>query len=229
MHRRAVEEKIRQALALRILRKGNSKGATSMLILQRSWSGGTFVLIVLAYGLLPRGLVPAVRADVVSGPPEGEPTPGLSVVAVSGLIEDKQVDYVAERKGKPTVYVFVPSVEGRLPVGGRPVARFLRELDRAIGEFGQEAYSVAVWLTDAPETTKEYLPVVQKVLQLQRTGLAYYADGANGPLEWGLNADANATVVIVHQNKTAAAFGLEALSETDVRRVMEGLKKAVKP
>jgi len=196
---------------------------------RRCWPDRTSLLIVFACGLLAVRPVPPVRADVVSGPAAGEPTPSLNVVAVAGLIEDKEVDYVAERKGKPTVYVLVPSVEGRLPVGGRPVARFLRELDRAIGEFGQEAYSVAVWLTDAPETTKEYLPVVQKVLQLQRTGLAYYADGANGPLEWGLNADANATVVIVHQNKTAAAFGLEAVSETDVRRVMEGLKKAVKP
>ena len=52
-------------------------------------------------------LVPAARADVESGQKAGEKVPALKAFGVVGSVENKEVDFAAERKDAPTIYVFV--------------------------------------------------------------------------------------------------------------------------
>jgi len=52
-------------------------------------------------------LVPAARADVESGPKAGEKVPALKAFGVVGPVENKEADFAADRKGDPTVYLFV--------------------------------------------------------------------------------------------------------------------------
>ena len=92
--------------------------------------------------------------------------PALSVYDVTGTNKEKTVDYAAERKDKPTVYVFIQADKW-----SRPVARFLKGLDGAVKKDSEDAYVVAVWLTDDAAATKDYLPKAQQSVRFENTAL----------------------------------------------------------
>jgi hypothetical protein len=164
---------------------------------------------------------PATAQDVTSGPDRGAKLPALKVFDATGPHKGKDADYVAERKDKPTVYVFIQADKW-----DRPMARFLKKLDEAVQKDGEDAYVVAVWLTDSPDKTKEYLPLAQQSLQLQASALTCFTGERSGPKDWNINADAHLTAVAANKAKTAATFGYRSINETDVPAVQEGLKKA---
>jgi hypothetical protein len=166
------------------------------------------------------GMALPLWADVASGPPVGGKVAPLKVFDVTGKHKDKEVDYAAERKDQPTVYVFIHE-------WNRPVARFLRTLDEAIKQDFDKAYQVAVWLSEQPEQTKEYLPKAQQSLKLESTALTVFQGEKRGPDGWGINDMAHVTVVVVVKNKVAATFGLVSVNETDARPVRMALKKAI--
>lgn len=164
--------------------------------------------------------IAATFADVTSGPKVGDKIEPLKVFAATGEFKDKEVDYSAARKDKPTVYVFINE-------WNRPVARFLKELDTSCKKDSEEVYLVAVWLTDDADKTKEYLPRAQASLKLENTALTLFAD-KNGPNGWGINSTAHVTVVVASKAKTADSFAFVSINETDVPRVLEAIKKAAK-
>ncbi len=170
----------------------------------------------------------AIGLDVESGPKAGEKVPALKVYGVVGAVEGQEVDFVAKRDGQPTIYVFVAAEETGIPRAGRPVGRFLKTLDAAIGTVDNAAI-VAVWLGDnAFERHKDYLPRIQQSLQFGKTHLAAYRGPAAGPDGWGINSDAAVTAVVTHQGKVVRSFAFVSVNETDVRTVMTALKEAVK-
>jgi hypothetical protein len=166
----------------------------------------------------------SVRAqDVVSGPEKGKAVPALKVFDATGPHKDKEVDYAADRKEKPTVYVLVQADKW-----DRPMARFLKGLEKAIQEEANDAWVVAVWLTDDAAKTKDYLPRAQQSLQFEATALTCYPGDKAGPAGWGVNADAHLTVIVATQARTAATFGYRSINETEVPAVRAALKKALK-
>jgi len=164
--------------------------------------------------------------DVVSGPDRGAKVPGLPVFDATGPHAGKEVDYARERGGKPTVYVFI-----RADKWDRPMARFVKKLDEAVQEQGEDASVVAVWLTEDPDKTREYLPVAQQSLQLQATALTCFAGvpaaPAVGPRGWNVNADAHLTAVVAHKQKAARVFGYRSVNEADVPAVRNALRNAL--
>ena len=170
------------------------------------------------------GLVaPAAAQGVSSGPAAGEKVPALKVFDATGENADKDVDYAAQRKGQPTVYLFV-----RADKFDRPMNRFMKALDGAVQKDFPDTCVVAVWLTDDVAKTKELLPRVQQSVGYGATALTCYAGGAEGPKGWGVNADAHLTAVVANRGKVAATFGYQSLNETDVPGVKEALEKAIK-
>jgi hypothetical protein len=170
---------------------------------------------------------PAVRADVESGPQAGEQVPALKVWGVIGSIEGKEADYSAERKEAPTIYLFVKAEDGGIPVGGRPAARFMKVLDEQADKPEGTAI-VAVWLGDkAFDKHKEYLPRINMSLKFERTSLAAFDGDRSGPKGWSVNPDAHLTVVVVHKGRVVKSFAFESVNETDVKPVLDELKKAV--
>ena len=157
-------------------------------------------------------------ADVESGPTVGEPVPNLPAFGVVGSVEGKDVDFASERKESPTVYLFVNTAQW-----SRPMARFMKELDGKVTSAKSDAVVVAVWLTDDMAKTKQYLPIAQTSLKLTRTALAAF-DGRTGPLEWGVNPNADLTVVVADKGKVLAKFGFVSVNDTLVPRVIEALK-----
>src|SRR5262245_29332005 len=173
-------------------------------------------------GLLVLAAAPAVGAQVASGPAAGDPVKPLKVFAVVGDVKDKDVDFAAERKDKPTLYVFVQADKF-----DRPMNRFIKTLDSKLKEAYADAYIVAVWLTDDKDKTREYLPKLQMSVQYQATALTYYTGEKAGPNDWTVNADAHITVVVANKAKVAASFGFQSINETDAPAVEAALKKAV--
>lgn len=171
-------------------------------------------------------LAAAVRADVESGPKAGEKVPALKAFGVVGSVEGKEADFAADRKDAPTVYLFVKAEDGGLPVGGRPLARFMKTLDTEVGKLDGVAV-VAVWLGDkAFDKHKEYLPKIAASLKFEKTSLAAFDGDRTGPNNWGVNTDAHLTAVVVHKGTVVKSFAYESVNETDVKAVVEELKKA---
>ena len=161
--------------------------------------------------------------EMQSGPDVGKKVPVLKVFAVTGELEGKDVDYTAERKKKPTIYALI-----RADQWSRPMARFLKTLDKEVKKDSEDAFVVAVWLTDKHKETKEYLPRAQDSLQFENTALSYFKGKKDGPKGWNVNSDAHITVVVVNNKKVAARFGYLSINETEVKNVRMALKKALK-
>src|SRR5258708_3470972 len=95
-------------------------------------------------------VVPVHAQDVASGPAKGEKVPALKVFDATGTNKDKDVDYTAERKDKPTVYFLIAA--GKFD---RPTNRFMKEFDKTVKKDFDDTYMVAVWLTDDVDKAKE--------------------------------------------------------------------------
>ena len=158
-------------------------------------------------------------ADVESGPTVGEAVPALKVQAVVGSAAGKELDYAAERKAEPTIYLLVERTRF-----SRPMARFMKELDGKLGDAPQGTQIVAVWLTDDLAKTKAYLPVAQMSLNFSNTALAV-VDGVASPDGWGLHPDADLTVVVAVDGKVAKRWGFVSVNDTLVPQVIEAFKK----
>ncbi len=161
--------------------------------------------------------------DVPSGPEKGKAVPALKVFDATGPHAGKEVDCAADRKDKPTVYLFVQADKW-----DRPMARFVRKLDEVVQKDGGGASVVAVWVGGDPDKTKEYLPIAQKSLQLQTTALTAFTGDKAGPEGWNVNSEAHLTVVVASRGKAASVFGYRSINETEVASVHDALKKARK-
>lgn len=171
-------------------------------------------------GWLAASLVVALPAWALpSGPPAGEKVPALRVFAATGPQKDKELDYAAERGDRVTVYVLISAWD-------RPVARFLKVLDGGIKGESATAEVVGTWLTDDKEPTKTYLPRAQQSLQMENTSLVVSLGDKTGPDGWNVNPNARVTVVVAAKGKVAQSFGYDSINETDVREVLQAVKKA---
>src|SRR2546425_461595 len=86
---------------------------------------------------------PPVLAQTESGPGAASRVEALKVVVVTGDDAGKEIDFAAQRKDRPTLFAFVQADKW-----DRPMARFLRTLDRDLGKERRNVHMVAVWLTD---------------------------------------------------------------------------------
>lgn len=161
-------------------------------------------------------------ADVESGPAVGSKTPALKVLAATGDHEGKEVDYAADREDRPTIYLFVQADKFE-----RPTARFMKVLDEAAPKVAKKCEIVAIWLTDDADATKAYLPRAQMSLKFENTPLCVFTGKKSGPEDWGINPDADVTVVVVTNKTVKARFGYRSLNDTNVPEVEAALKKAV--
>jgi hypothetical protein len=132
-----------------------------------------FPRVLLAFsGLFLASL--AWAQEVSSGPDQGKKVPPLKVFAATGPNKDTEIDYAAERKEKPTIYLFIQADKW-----DRPMARFLRKLDQALQKANDEAVLVAVWLTEDPAARRSGGVAVAK----DDPGLLYRGQSGTGRLE----------------------------------------------
>jgi|APGre2960657505_1045072.scaffolds.fasta_scaffold34392_1 hypothetical protein len=162
-------------------------------------------------------------AAIESGPAVDSALPELKADAVTGDDAGKKITFTTTRKAKPTVYVFIRSDKF-----DRPIARYLKVLDKALAELGKGTHIVAVWITDDADKTREYLPKVQQSIKLEATTLALYAEDKLGPNAWALNDRAHVTTIVTDGVKVKARFAEQSLNETNVPEVTAALKPLLK-
>lgn len=158
-------------------------------------------------------------ADVNSGPAVGTEMQELTVFSVTGDVQNEEVDFVAHREGKPTLYCFVPADKFT-----RQSGRLLKALDGRIDEVDADAAIVTVWLTEDAEGSKEYMPVLQQSMQFENTSLAVDTSDPLGPLEWAVNLNADITVIVVQDGQVKKTFGFVSPNDTLADSVIEAFE-----
>lgn len=160
-----------------------------------------------------------VHAEVASGPKPGDKLEDFKVFGVVGSVDNKQGSYVADRKEEPVVYVFVQHEHW-----GRPMAKFLKTLDKDVKETNDKAFVGVIWLSEMPDKVKDYLPKAQMSLNFANTSLGVFEGDKSGPNNWGINVDAHCTVVVGHKGKAVKVLALQSVNETDVKKVVDAIK-----
>jgi hypothetical protein len=161
-------------------------------------------------------------ADVESGPKAGEKVSEFKVFAVTGEVENKEKNFVKDRKDDLTVYYFVQKEHF-----SRPMARYLKTMDTKSAELSDKILGVAIWLGGDVKENKEYLPKVNMSLKFAKTAMAAFEGEKSGPNGWGINADAHLTTVIVDKGKVIKSFPYVSVNDTDARAVLAELKTAL--
>ena len=174
-----------------------------------------FIAATVTAGLLTSA---TLWADVDSGPTAGATVPPLKVFAVVGDVNGEQVEFTGRREKKPTLYLFVPAEKF-----SRPTARLMRKLDEKVAETAADAEIVAVWVTGNVDETKAYLPRVQMSLKLDETTFCVFEGDASGPQNWGINTDADLTVVTVIEGQVKQSWGFVSANETVADQVLKSL------
>lgn len=185
-------------------------------------SGKRLRLAVVLSGLVFWGAASPARAELDSGPAVGAAVPPLKATMVTGEQAGQELDAAELRGEKPTIYLFVPADRF-----DRPTARFLKKLDEALGKAGKDAAGVAIWLSNTPDATKEYLPRAQMSVKFEHTSLGVYPSQATPPEGWVIHERAVVTAIVVRGKKVQARFGYGSVNETVVPEVVEALKKAL--
>lgn len=174
---------------------------------------GTIFGLAVAHG---------AAGDIPSGPEPGATVKPCTVAVAVGNRDGQTIELTADRGAKPTVYLFVQAERF-----DRPTARFIRAIDDALKariQEAPEAESVAIWLTDTPEQSREYLPRAQQSLRLEKTTWSIFDGSSKGPEGWSINDAALLTAVVVRDGKVVLSHGYRSLDEVEPREVLQALK-----
>ena len=124
----------------------------------------SIALAALLFTLVPQD-------EIFSGPQNGEKTAGFTVFDIDTR---KEVDYVSEWKGAPTVIVFIHELT-------RPGFALMRPIDRYIQIKSVRGLKGGfVSLVDDRDQAERHLPVVKNSVFL-KSPLAISVDGKEGP------------------------------------------------
>lgn len=164
----------------------------------------------------------AQAQEIASGPAQGAAVPSLKVYDATGPFKEQEVDYPAQRKGRPSIYLFVQA-----DLFDRPMNRFMKNIDSAIKKDFANAYVVAVWLTEDVNKTKERLPVYQQSVKYEATALTCFPGDKAGPKDWHISDKGGITVVLANQNKVVLAYGIQGPNDTDAPKVLRTFRKII--
>jgi hypothetical protein len=161
----------------------------------------------------------AARAadPVFSGPQIGEKTTPFKVVVVTGAVQSKERDPIAENAGAPTAFVFIHALE-------RSLVPLLRAVDQYGAERTNQLKTEVVFLFGDPVEGEARVKAAAGSLKLRsRVGLSL--DGAEGPGNYGLNKECMMTILAAKENIVTANFALVQPGIADAPKVIEALAK----
>lgn len=179
----------------------------------------TRLLVCLVVGLIGTSLAVADEKPL-SGPQPGEKLPALKVVGAYDDIEGKELDFVEQAGGKPTLLIFVHKVTRP----GAAVSRALTNYAASREKDGMKVY--VVWLHEDKTKAADFLKIARKSLGLK--GLVGISpDGIEGPGKYGLNKNVELTILVAKEGKVTASFALVQPSVNDTPSVGEAIVKQV--
>jgi len=159
----------------------------------------------------------AAADEKFSGPQKGEKTAGFVVFDVGVR---KEVDFVGEGKGAPTLLVFIHELT-------RPAAGLMRALD----DYSQVKQarglrSLFVSLSEDRDGAERRLPQVVKSINL-RSPLGISVDGKEGPGSYGLNREISLTILVAKGDKVHANFAILSPNETDAPKIKAAIDEVL--
>ena len=159
-----------------------------------------------------------LAGDPTSGPQVGDKLGTFKAKVVTGDDAGKEFQLPLKGKDGPTLIVFVQKFS-------RPAFKLLKPIDEFAG--GKEGLAAhVVWITDDVEKTEAYLKKAQNSLKMQMP-LSVCLDGKDGPMAYGLNDQAAITILVAKDRKVVANFAYADPNETDARKVIDAVKKAL--
>ena len=159
--------------------------------------------------------------DFPSGPQVGDKLPPCKIQAFSGPDAGKEVELLKQIKGAPALVIFVHKIT-------RPALKLMRPIDKAAAELieAKKLHGQIVWLSENKEKAEEYLKRAKDSLNLQ-TPIGICLDGKDGPPAYGLNDKVTLTILLIKDAKVVGNFALADPNETDARKVIDAVKKAL--
>lgn len=155
---------------------------------------------------------------VYSGPQKGEKTPPFKSLILSGEHKGREIDFITEAQGAPSLIVFVHEVT-------RQAAQVLRSLDEAAAvRPGLKA--LFVLLSDDMNNVEQRTPVMQNSLKF-KTPWAVSPDGREGPGAYGLNKVTTLTILLAKDNRVLANWAITAPSDVDAPPIVKALADLV--
>jgi len=172
-----------------------------------------FAILIAAFSFV------ATSDSFPSGPAVGEKIGDFEIRGVLGEGSGKDRRFEKETKDKPGVLIFVHKLT-------RPTLRLLRPIDDFVAN-EPKAYAEVVFLAENKEKMEAYLKTAEKSLNL-RSPIGISAGGKDGPNGYGLNDQVGITLLVAGADrKVQANFALVDPNETDAKKVLDAIKKAI--
>lgn len=161
--------------------------------------------------------------DPKSGLEVGKPAPGFEMQVATGDDAGKRVDYLKKWDKKPVLVIFVGEMS-------RPAFGLLKQLDK-YGRLRQpEGLEVLlVRVTDDAEAAGRQAKLFYDNYEI-KSPAGIVAEGKEGPRDYGLNADAQMTVLLLDKDhKVALNVARRAPDRADFDEIRKGIDKLVGP
>ncbi len=161
------------------------------------------------------------QEKVYSGPQPGEKLPPFKVRGYWDDAAGKELDFVKQAAGKPIVLIFLPTDFNR------PNFMMTRELSRYTTSLAKNGLATGVIvLAENPSEAEDFLTRWRHAL-CREAPLGISLDGREGPGSYGLNRNANLTILVGKEGKVTASFALLQPSvQADLPKILEEVAKA---
>ena len=161
------------------------------------------------------------QEKIFSGPQPGEKLPPLKVRIVIGDKAGKEVDILADAKGKPTFLVFMNEWNEEVAELMRVITLYAEQQEKP------QLASAVVWLTPDPIDLGANL-VRSRLNMPRKTPVGVSLDGLEGPGAYGLNRRVQMTILVADGNVVTANFALVQPSvKGDTVAVLSELVKVI--
>jgi hypothetical protein len=169
----------------------------------------------------------AIAGDLKSGLQAGKDIGPFDVVKVAGAVDDgvpmgKELCYRCKYGARPMVMVFART-------SGKNLNELVKKLDAAVDKNSDKELAAFVNLIgedrDSLEADAKKLATSTKA---ENVPIVVPIEFENGPADYGINPDADVTVILASGHKVIASLGAEELNEETIKSIVADLSKILK-
>jgi len=182
-----------------------------------------FLTMALTAVALMAGSSLLMAEETKSGLQEGEMIGAFYVTKLAGASEDgvevgKNLCYRCKNGGRPQVIIFTRS-------GDKAVVDLVEQLDKAIVKNEDKQLRTFVnYLGDNKAAAKAAAEKLAKTAKAENVPFVLPNEHENGPEDYGINPDAEVTVILAEGGKVKANYAVASAKDLKVNAVVKGLK-----
>lgn len=165
--------------------------------------------------------------EIKSGLQPGKPVGAFNVTKCAGAEEDgvkvgANLCYRCKNGARPQVMVFTRSATDK------NVLKLIQELDKAVGENSDK--QLRAFVNVLGEDKEELSSTAKELGQTSKAKNVPFVvpnEFENGPADYGLNADAEITIIVANKSKVTASHAAAKAKDLKVDAVLADVKKLV--